>query len=123
MGSNPKYAERLILPSQAGRVGVTVTPFVPRAQQPWSANDATNATNAKHDVTSAAEVGTAGRAAANNAAAEDANDGTEATNATRDATYDRAYAIGKHDDAAASIRRAESVRTDLLTGRGGFHSK
>ena len=38
MGGNPKYAERTILPSQAGRVGVTVTPFVQRAQRPWASN-------------------------------------------------------------------------------------
>ena len=63
------------------------------------------------------------RAAADDAAVADANDGTAATNATRDATYDGAYATGKHDGAAAAIRRAELVRTDLLTGRGGFYSK
>ena len=68
-------------------------------------------------------MGTAGRAAADDAAAADANDGTAATNATRDATYDGAYATGKHDGSAAVIRRAKSVRTYLLTGRGGFHSK
>ena len=68
-------------------------------------------------------MGTAGRAAAEDATAADVNDGITATNSTRDATYDGAYATGKHDGAAAAIRRAESVRTDLLTGRGGFYSK
>ena len=66
---------------------------------------------------------TAGRSSANDAAAVDENDGTAATNATRDATNDGAYATGKHDGAASAIRRAESVWTDLLTGRGGFYSK
>ena len=65
-------------------------------------------------------MGTAGGGAANDAAAVDENDGTAATNATRDATYDGAHATGKHDGAAAAVRHAESVRTDLLTGRGGF---
>ena len=59
----------------------------------------------------------------NDATAVDANDGTAATNETRDATYDGAYAIGKHDGSAAEIRRAESVWTGLLTGKGGFYSK
>ena len=66
-------------------------------------------------------MGTAGRVVADDAAAADANDGTASTNATRDATYDGAYATGKHDGTAAAIWRAESVRTDLLTGRGGFY--
>ena len=68
-------------------------------------------------------MGPAGRTAANDAIAADANNGTAATNATRDATYDGAYATGKHDGVTAAIWSAESVRTDLLTGRGGFHSK
>ena len=38
MGGNPRYAERTVLPSQAGRVTLTVPPFVQRAQQPWAAN-------------------------------------------------------------------------------------
>ena len=38
MGGNPRHAERTILPSQAGRVGATVAPFVRQAQQPWAAN-------------------------------------------------------------------------------------
>ena len=38
VGGNPKYAERTVLPSQAGRVGVTVAPFVHWAQQRWAAN-------------------------------------------------------------------------------------
>ena len=37
MGSNPKNSERTILPSQGGRIGATVTPFIPRTQ-PWAAN-------------------------------------------------------------------------------------
>ena len=63
-------------------------------------------------------MGTAGCAADDDAAPADANDGTEATNATRDATHDVAYATCINDSAAAAI-----VRTDLLRGRGGFHSK
>ena len=66
-------------------------------------------------------MGLTGRAAADDATAADANDGTATTNATRDATYDGAYATGKHDGAAAAIRSAEPVRTDLLTRRGGFY--
>ena len=65
-------------------------------------------------------MGTAGLAASDDAAAADANDGTSATNTTRDVTYDGAYATTKHVEAAAAIRRAKSVRTDLLTGRCGF---
>ena len=72
-------------------------------------------------MTSAAVVGAAGRAAADDTTATDANDGTAATNATRYATYDGAYATGKHDGTAAAIWRAEPVRTDLLTGRGEFY--
>ena len=68
-------------------------------------------------------MGEVGCAAADDATATDSNDDTAATNATSDATYDGAYATGKHDGAAAAIRRAESVQTDFLTGRGGFHSK
>ena len=62
-------------------------------------------------------MGTAGCAAAYDAIEVDENGGTAATNATRDATYDGAYATGKHDGATAAIRRAKSVQTDLLTGR------
>ena len=77
-------------------------------------------TCATNDAASATAVGPAWRAVSGDATAADANDGTAATNATRDATYDGAYATGKHDGTAAAIWRAESVRTDLLTGRGGF---
>ena len=66
-------------------------------------------------------MGPVGRAAANDTTAADANYGTASTNATRDATYDGAHATGKHDGTAATIWRAEPVRTDLLTGRGGFY--
>ena len=83
----------------------------------------TDAANATNDATSAAVVGTAGCAAVDDATAADANDGTAATNVIRDETYDGAYETSKHDGAAAVIRRVESVRTDLLTGRGGFYSK
>ena len=38
MNGNSKYAERTIITSQLGRVGVTVTPFVQRVQQHWAAN-------------------------------------------------------------------------------------
>ena len=36
VGGNPRYAERTVLPSQAGRVGATLAPFVQRAQQIWA---------------------------------------------------------------------------------------
>ena len=85
-----------------------------------TATYATGVANATKDATSAAAVGSAGHAAANDAATADANNGTATTNATRDATYDGAYATCKRDGAAAAIRRTESVRTDLLTGRGKF---
>ena len=78
---------------------------------------ATNAANAA----SSAAVGTAARAAANDSTEADADDGTAATNAARGAIWYDASATGKHDDAAATVRRAESVRTDLLTGRNGFY--
>ena len=38
MGGNPRYAERTVKPSQAGRVGATVAPFVRRAQQHGAVN-------------------------------------------------------------------------------------
>ena len=63
-------------------------------------------------------MGTAGCAADDDAAPADANDGTEATNARSDATFDVAYATCITDSTTAAI-----LRTDLLRGRGGFHSK
>ena len=95
MGGNPKYAETTVLPSQDGRVGVNVTPFVQRAQQPWAANVMAQPAAQQPVQPMMQPVQPAGRAAS--------NDGTAATNTTRDATYDGAYATGKHDGTAAAI--------------------
>ena len=72
------------------------------------------------NTTGAAAVGTAGRAAADNAATVDADDDIVATNRTNNATNDDAYVAGTHDGAAAAIRHTESVRIALLTGRRKF---
>ena len=75
------------------------------------------------NVANATAMRTAACGTVDDTTAADADDGAAATNAARSAAWYDASAIGKHDDAAAALRRAESVRTDLLTGRGGFHSK
>ena len=85
-----------------------------------TSNTATmGATNAASSA-SAATVGTADWSATDDVATTDADDGTTATNAARGAIWHDVSPIGKHDDATATVRRVKSVRTDLLTGRGGF---
>ena len=71
-------------------------------------------------TTSAAIVGMAARVAADDATVSDADDGAAALYATRGATGNDDGATDEYDDAAAIVWRAESVRADLLTRRGGF---
>ena len=106
MGGNPRYAERTILPSQVGRVGATVAPFVRQAQQPWAANAIVQPPTADAiDAANATAVGPAGHAAADDATAADANDGATATDVAGDATRDNAHAeaAGEHDGSTAAV--------------------
>ena len=76
------------------------------------------------DATPAVAVGATVCAAENDTAAANADDGSAAANATS-GTVRRAArtTANEHDDSSTTVWHAESVRANLLTGRGGFQQE
>ena len=119
MGGNPERAERTILPSQVGRIGRTPPPCVPRTKDASSLSgkrDGATSDTTTMGVTCTAAVGTA-----DDATLADRDDGTAAVNSVRGAArYAAGTTTNEYDDATTAVWHAESVRENLLMGRGGF---